>query len=66
MLVFDIDSLIMLNKSDSDMTKSTSISNIRLYQFIREKCKEAIVEQKEKQEENKRNSNQDQVNLFKI
>ncbi|CAF0857699.1 unnamed protein product [Adineta ricciae] len=45
MLVFDIDSLIMLNKSDSDMTKSTSISNIRLYQFIREKCKEAIVEQ---------------------
>ena len=45
MLVFDIDSLIMLSKSDSDTSKSTSISNIRLYQFIREKCKTTIVEQ---------------------
>ena len=47
MLVFDIDSLIMLSKNDSEMSKSTSISNIRLYQFIREKCKIAIVEQKD-------------------
>jgi SpoVK/Ycf46/Vps4 family AAA+-type ATPase len=64
MLVFDIDSLIMLNKSDSEMTKSTSISNIRLYQFIREKCKEAIVEQKKKQQENEQDSNQ--VSLFEV
>ncbi|CAM4822150.1 unnamed protein product [Rotaria magnacalcarata] len=48
MLIFDIDSLIMLNVSDSDMSKSLSISNITLYQFIREKCKTAIVEQKSK------------------
>ncbi|CAF0926260.1 unnamed protein product [Rotaria sordida] len=45
MLIFDIDSLIMLTVSDSEMSKSESISNIRLYQFIREKCKTAIVEQ---------------------
>lgn len=56
MLVFDIDSLIMLNKSDSEMTKSTSISNIRLYQFIREKCKIAIVEQ-ENQEQQQQTAN---------
>ncbi|CAF0741588.1 unnamed protein product [Adineta steineri] len=36
----------MLNVSDSAMSKSISISNIRLYQFIREKCKAAVVEQK--------------------
>ncbi|UJR08366.1 hypothetical protein I4U23_012637 [Adineta vaga] len=47
MLIFDIDSLIMLSVSDSAMSKSTSISNIRLYQFIREKCKSAVVEQKQ-------------------
>ncbi|CAF4918759.1 unnamed protein product, partial [Rotaria sp. Silwood1] len=47
MLIFDIDSLIMLSISDSNMSKSKSISNIRLYQFIREKCKTAIVEQKQ-------------------
>lgn len=47
MLVFDIDSLIMLSTNDSETSKSTSISNIRLYQFIREKCKIAIVEQKD-------------------
>ena len=35
MLIFDI---------DSQMSKSLSISNIRLYQFIRQKCKTAIVE----------------------
>ncbi|CAF3047343.1 unnamed protein product [Rotaria sp. Silwood2] len=58
MLVFDIDSLIMLNKSDSEMTKSTSISNIRLYQFIREKCKETIVEKVEKRQENEQDSSQ--------
>ncbi|CAF0965186.1 unnamed protein product [Rotaria sordida] len=46
MLIFDIDSLIMLSVSDSQMSKSVSISNIHLYQFIREKCKTAIVEQK--------------------
>jgi hypothetical protein len=46
MQVFDIDSLIMLNISNSQMSKSTSISNMHLYQFIREKCKAAIVEQK--------------------
>ncbi|CAF1495219.1 unnamed protein product, partial [Didymodactylos carnosus] len=45
-LIFDIDSLIMLSISDSKMSQSKSISNIRLYQFIREKCKTAIVEQK--------------------
>lgn len=45
MLIFDIDSLIMLNVSDSEMSKSESISNIRLYQFIREKCKTANIEQ---------------------
>ena len=44
MLIFDIDSLIMLSVSDSQMSKSLSISNIRLYQFIRQKCKTAIVE----------------------
>ena len=53
MLVFDIDSLIMLNKSDSNMSASTSISNIRLYQFIREKCKIAIVEQPQSPTTNK-------------
>ncbi|CAF1515158.1 unnamed protein product [Didymodactylos carnosus] len=36
----------MLNKSDSDMSKSKPISNIRVYQFIREKCKTSIVEVK--------------------
>ncbi|CAF0828728.1 unnamed protein product [Didymodactylos carnosus] len=46
MLIFDIDSLIMLSVSDSNMSKSVSISNIQMYQFIREKCKKAIVEQK--------------------
>ncbi|CAF0973703.1 unnamed protein product [Adineta steineri] len=46
MLIFDIDSLIMLSVSDSAMSKSLSISNIRLYQFIREKCKKAVVEQR--------------------
>ena len=46
MLIFDIDSLIMLSVSDSQMSKSVSISNIHLYQFIREKFKTAIVEQK--------------------
>ncbi|CAF3380108.1 unnamed protein product [Rotaria sp. Silwood2] len=45
MLIFDIDSLIMLGVSDSAMSKSVSISNIHLYQFIREKCKKAVVEQ---------------------
>ncbi|CAF4812052.1 unnamed protein product [Rotaria socialis] len=47
MLIFDIDSLIMLTPTDSAMSKSVSISNIRLYQFIREKCKIAVVEQKQ-------------------
>ena len=47
MLIFDIDSLIMLSISDSNMSQSKSISNIRLYQYIREKCKTAIVEQKQ-------------------
>ncbi|CAF1331648.1 unnamed protein product [Didymodactylos carnosus] len=46
MIIFDIDSLIMLDISDSETAKSKSISNIRLYQYIREKCKTAIVEQK--------------------
>ncbi|CAF1165644.1 unnamed protein product [Rotaria sp. Silwood1] len=46
MLIFDIDSLVMLNISDSQTSQSVSISNIRLYQFIREKCKTAVVEQK--------------------
>lgn len=50
MLIFDIDSLIMLNKSDSEMSKSKSISNIRVYQFLREKCKTSIVEQTEPNE----------------
>ncbi|CAF1619245.1 unnamed protein product [Rotaria sp. Silwood1] len=45
MLIFDIDSLIMLSVSDSSVSKSVSISNIHLYQFIREKCKKAVVEQ---------------------
>ncbi|CAM2705849.1 unnamed protein product [Rotaria socialis] len=34
----------MLTLTDSAMSKSVSISNIRLYQFIREKCKIAVVE----------------------
>ena len=51
MLVFDIDSLIMLSKSDTDTSKSTSISNIRLYQFIREKCKTTIVERDNQQQQ---------------
>ncbi|CAF4983756.1 unnamed protein product, partial [Rotaria sp. Silwood1] len=50
MLIFDIDSLIMLNKSDSEMSTSKSISNIRVYQFIREKCKTSIVEETEPNE----------------
>lgn len=50
MLIFDIDSLIMLNKSDAEMSKSKSISNIRVYQFLREKCKTSIVEQTEPNE----------------
>ncbi|CAF0853024.1 unnamed protein product [Adineta steineri] len=50
MLIFDIDSLIMLDKSDSDMSQSKSISNIRVYQFIREKCKMSIVETTEPNE----------------
>ncbi|CAF1015332.1 unnamed protein product [Adineta steineri] len=48
MLIFDIDSLVMLSISDSNMSQSKSISNIRLYQFIREKCKTTFVEQKQK------------------
>ncbi|CAF0967762.1 unnamed protein product, partial [Didymodactylos carnosus] len=44
MLIFDIDSLITINITDSDMSKSLSISNIHLYQFIKEKCKTAIIE----------------------
>ena len=51
MLVFDIDSLIMLSKSDSEISKSTTISNIRLYQFIREKCKISIVEQENEEQQ---------------
>ena len=47
MIIFDIDSLIMLSVSDSQMSKSLSISNIRLYQFIRQKCASAIVKEKE-------------------
>ena len=47
MIIFDIDSLIMLSVSDSQMSKSLSISNIRLYQFIRQKCAGAIVKEKE-------------------
>ncbi|CAF0950295.1 unnamed protein product [Rotaria sordida] len=46
MFIFDIDSLIMLSISDSNMPQSTSISNIHLYQYIREKCKQAFVEHK--------------------
>ncbi|CAF1505896.1 unnamed protein product, partial [Adineta steineri] len=46
MFIFDIDSLIMLSISDSNMSQSTSISNIHLYQYIREKCKQAFVENK--------------------
>ena len=57
MLVFDIDSLIMLNKSDSGMSQSTSISNIRLYQFIREKCKIAIVEQENQDQQQAQTAN---------
>lgn len=45
MLIFDIDSLIAVNVNDSSMSKSESIANIPLYQFIREKCKKAVVEQ---------------------
>jgi len=52
MLIFDIDSLIMLSVSDSQMSKSLSISNIRLYQFIRQKCKTAIVEQRQQSTNN--------------
>lgn len=44
MLVFDIDSLIMLSETDSQTSESRSISNLRLYQFIRQKCKTTIVE----------------------
>jgi hypothetical protein len=51
MLIFDIDSLIMLNKSDSEMSKTKSISNIRIYQFIREKCKTSIIEETEPDKE---------------
>ncbi|CAM4934856.1 unnamed protein product [Rotaria socialis] len=51
MLIFDIDSLIMLNKSDSEMSKSKSISNIRIYQFVREKCKTSIIEETEPDQE---------------
>ena len=40
MLVFDMDSLIM-------MSTSNSITNTRLYQFIREKCKVTFVEQEQ-------------------
>jgi hypothetical protein len=46
MLIFDIDSLIILSVNDSATSVSTSISNIQLYQFIREKCKKAVVQQK--------------------
>ncbi|CAF1383873.1 unnamed protein product [Adineta steineri] len=56
MLIFDIDSLVALNVSDSDMSKSLSISNIALYQFIREKCKIAVVEQKKQDKNAKSNS----------
>ncbi|CAF5011351.1 unnamed protein product [Rotaria sp. Silwood1] len=44
MLVFDIDSLVMVSVTDSAMSESNSISNMQLYQFIREKCKRAVVE----------------------
>lgn len=44
-LFFDIDSLIMPSKSYSNMNQSTLISNIRLHQFSREKCKRTIVKQ---------------------
>lgn len=50
MLIFDIDSLIMLSKSDSEQSKTKSISNIQVYQFLREKCKTSIVEQTEPNE----------------
>ncbi|UJR07134.1 hypothetical protein I4U23_011422 [Adineta vaga] len=46
MFIFDIDSLIMLSINDSNTSQSTSISNIHLYQYIREKCKQAFVENK--------------------
>ncbi|CAF0835129.1 unnamed protein product, partial [Adineta ricciae] len=46
MFVFDIDSLITLSINDSNMSQSTSISNIQLYRNIREKCKQAFVENK--------------------
>jgi hypothetical protein len=47
MLIFDIDSLIMLNVSDSKMSESLSISNIRLYQSIRQICATATVRDKQ-------------------
>ncbi|CAF1254314.1 unnamed protein product [Didymodactylos carnosus] len=50
MLIFDIDSLIMLNKSDSGMSTPKSISNIRVYQFIREKYKTFINDETEPNE----------------
>ncbi|CAF0843802.1 unnamed protein product [Didymodactylos carnosus] len=50
MKVYDIDSLIMLNKSDSEI-KSKSISNIRLYQIIRETCGKMMMEEQENREE---------------
>jgi hypothetical protein len=43
MLIFDIDSLITLDSQQ--MSKSPTITNIRLYQFIQQKCKTAIVQQ---------------------
>ncbi|CAF1436316.1 unnamed protein product, partial [Didymodactylos carnosus] len=43
MVIFDIDSLIMLNESNSDKTKSISISNISLYQAVREQCKKTFI-----------------------
>ncbi|CAF1305783.1 unnamed protein product, partial [Adineta ricciae] len=46
MFVFDMDSLITLSINDSNMSQSTSISNIQLYRNIREKCKQAFVENK--------------------
>ncbi|CAF1683912.1 unnamed protein product, partial [Didymodactylos carnosus] len=50
MLIFDIDLLIMLNKSDSGMSTPKSISNIRVYQFIREKYKTFINDETEPNE----------------
>ena len=67
MLVFDIDSLIMLNKSDSDMAKSTSISNLRLYQFIREKCKTANVEREnQEQQQQEQTANQVRISHYRL